>query len=332
MQDECDLIYSPLQQHYTEGAHTVEICIYRMPDTPWTLEVVDAHGNSTVWEDGFDTDQAAFDAAMRAIRDDGIAALVGEPSQAGRALPPEGNPLSLIAPLSDEEMDELDAFLLSDATSDRTMLLDQLDGYLTAILVGPTTLGMSQWYGGIWGPRDEDAPVFETMEEAQRIMQLIMRHYNGIVWSLEHDADSHEPMFDVFVSETFSREYVDAEMWAAGFMEGIALCGPDWQALFDDPRGAEWLNPIRLLGAEDLPEEERELTASPQQREELAERIQASVAAIYRFWLPYRQAVHELQIATTFKRDHPKVGRNDPCPCGSGKKFKKCCGVASTLH
>lgn len=28
----------------------------------------------------------------------------------------------------------------------------------------------------------------------------------------------------------------------------------------------------------------------------------------------------------TFKREQPKVGRNDPCPCGSGKKYKKCCG------
>jgi hypothetical protein len=28
----------------------------------------------------------------------------------------------------------------------------------------------------------------------------------------------------------------------------------------------------------------------------------------------------------TFRREEPKVGRNDPCPCGSGKKFKKCCG------
>lgn len=27
------------------------------------------------------------------------------------------------------------------------------------------------------------------------------------------------------------------------------------------------------------------------------------------------------------KRDSPKVGRNDSCPCGSGKKYKKCCGV-----
>ena len=29
------------------------------------------------------------------------------------------------------------------------------------------------------------------------------------------------------------------------------------------------------------------------------------------------------------KRDMPKVGRNEPCPCGSGKKFKKCCGRAA---
>lgn len=31
----------------------------------------------------------------------------------------------------------------------------------------------------------------------------------------------------------------------------------------------------------------------------------------------------------TFKRTDPKVGRNDVCPCGSGKKYKKCCGQAS---
>ena len=32
------------------------------------------------------------------------------------------------------------------------------------------------------------------------------------------------------------------------------------------------------------------------------------------------------EIQITFKREHEKIGRNDPCPCGSGKKFKKCCG------
>ncbi|MBX3738479.1 MAG: YchJ family protein [Candidatus Didemnitutus sp.] len=32
---------------------------------------------------------------------------------------------------------------------------------------------------------------------------------------------------------------------------------------------------------------------------------------------------------TTYRREQPKVGRNDPCPCGSGKKYKKCCGAAA---
>jgi preprotein translocase subunit SecA len=32
------------------------------------------------------------------------------------------------------------------------------------------------------------------------------------------------------------------------------------------------------------------------------------------------------RITIPLKREMPKVGRNDPCPCGSGKKFKQCCG------
>jgi len=35
------------------------------------------------------------------------------------------------------------------------------------------------------------------------------------------------------------------------------------------------------------------------------------------------------QVAVPVTREAPKVGRNDPCPCGSGKKYKKCCGAAS---
>jgi len=41
-----------------------------------------------------------------------------------------------------------------------------------------------------------------------------------------------------------------------------------------------------------------------------------------------RQRELEARIAGTFVREAPKVGRNDPCACGSGKKAKKCCGAA----
>jgi len=35
----------------------------------------------------------------------------------------------------------------------------------------------------------------------------------------------------------------------------------------------------------------------------------------------------DVQKVETVKRAEPKVGRNEPCPCGSGKKYKKCCGA-----
>ena len=34
-------------------------------------------------------------------------------------------------------------------------------------------------------------------------------------------------------------------------------------------------------------------------------------------------------VIKTVRREEPKVGRNDPCPCGSGKKYKKCHGAAA---
>jgi preprotein translocase subunit SecA len=40
-----------------------------------------------------------------------------------------------------------------------------------------------------------------------------------------------------------------------------------------------------------------------------------------------RPVMNQAPRTTPIKRDAPKVGRNDPCPCGSGKKYKKCCGI-----
>ena len=77
MHDENDLIYSPLQQKYTVDGKTVEVCIYRMPNTNWTLEVVDQYNNSTVWDLEFNTDQEAFDQFLEVIAAEGIESMIG---------------------------------------------------------------------------------------------------------------------------------------------------------------------------------------------------------------------------------------------------------------
>jgi hypothetical protein len=77
MSDEHDLIYSPLQQNYTTDGKTVEVYIYKLPDTGWTLEVVDQYNNSTVWDGEFNTDQEAFDLFLDELKEEGIDAMIG---------------------------------------------------------------------------------------------------------------------------------------------------------------------------------------------------------------------------------------------------------------
>src|ERR1043166_9607272 len=99
------------------------------------------------------------------------------------------------------------------------MSLETLDGYLTAIVIGPNLVMPSQWMPGIWGPGEENAPRYETLEQAQRILELIMRHMNGIVWTLEENPDEFEPFVDTVTYDDDPQEYPDGEMWSYGFME-----------------------------------------------------------------------------------------------------------------
>ncbi len=67
----------PLCQELTADGKTVRVDIYRGDIGGWILEVVDEFGNSTVWDDEFDTDAAALDEAKATIRDEDIDSLIG---------------------------------------------------------------------------------------------------------------------------------------------------------------------------------------------------------------------------------------------------------------
>ncbi|WP_028452930.1 hypothetical protein [Chitinilyticum aquatile] len=77
MPNDIDLIFSPLQQMYTVNEQTVEVCIYRLPDSGWTLEVVDQYNNSTIFDGEFESDQDAFDLFLCEIREHGIESFIG---------------------------------------------------------------------------------------------------------------------------------------------------------------------------------------------------------------------------------------------------------------
>lgn len=232
------------------------------------------------------------------------------------------------APLSEEEFEELDQFLLYDVDTEEVMMSDIMDGFLHAIAIGPTTLHPKQWLPKIWGT-EEMMPPMDSIEELNHILGLVMRHFNSIIAGLEADPREISPCWSTMTYEGDEREYDDAEGWAYGFVQGMRLCWSDWQPLLSTSQGQAWFRPIALLGEDDSSADQDELTKTPAMRAELALEIPQAVLDMHAHWLPLRRAVYEREVAKSMQ---PKVGRNEPCPCGSGKKFKKCCGAAADLH
>ena len=117
-----------------------------------------------------------------------------------------------------------------------------------------------------------------------------------------------------------------------GFMRGVEMRNEAWRKLFDDEEHRGPLLPILVLFHEHDPDPEMRPSKEPidaEWREKLIVGAAVAVRMIYEYF-----AAHRRMAATTHDKAEPrrrqsKVGRNDPCPCGSGKKYKRCCGQAS---
>lgn len=77
------IITSPLSGPYSEGGSTVDVQIYRLENSKWALEVIDGEGTSIVWDDQFDTDDAAKAEFDRCIAEEGIVSLTAGPAPIG---------------------------------------------------------------------------------------------------------------------------------------------------------------------------------------------------------------------------------------------------------
>lgn len=226
--------------------------------------------------------------------------------------------MHLDEPLSDKEFNELDEFLLSDRCADDGMTMDSLHGYLTALAIGPQEVLMAEWLPRVWGSSGK-SPAFKNEKEEQRIVGLIARFMNEIAITFEVAPKEFEPLY--CEHEWEGKSLVDGEAWAWGFWEGMNLRADAWEPIWNSNIAA-MVESIYLLGAEEIEESEMELADDPVKRHKLAIEVEAAIPHIHKYWLPQRKsAVVQVQRTT------PKVGRNDECTCGSGKKFKKCCGA-----
>ena len=238
-------------------------------------------------------------------------------------------------PLTDAEIEQLDEFLTSEPMPKAAMDISMMDGFITALASGPNMMMPSSMLRWIWdADRGEQSPTFANAVESKHIIELIIRYWNNVNDTLNHALDEYEPL--LLESELDGATIPIIDEWCVGYYKCIAIDRAAWAPLM--ALHPEWFAVIMLYGTEDGWDELKRRQDSLDQHQAFADSLAGSVRNIHRYWLEQRRT----QIACGEVpgiigrcepiRHAPKIGRNDPCPCGSGRKYKRCHGAVESVQ
>jgi uncharacterized protein len=250
---------------------------------------------------------------------------------------------------SDADIQALEALCERLAGFDERVSPEWLDGCMAALLAGPRALTPLQWLPRLLD--DAWQRTFADPHDQQQALATLLARWNVLASQLDAQALFDEP--DVLrlspLLGDYSSEARDAlvaegklsaddpadwplvgELWALGVLETIEVFADDWVEPAEDDEDAAWYDgSLRAIEAL-LQRDEAQLAADlalryPGQqlsRDELVDEACLALQDLRCYWVD-----HAPRHAP--RRVEPTPGRNDPCPCGSGKKFKKCHGAAS---
>ena len=226
-------------------------------------------------------------------------------------------------PLTDAEYDRL-AAILDGFPDEDAMDLEEMDGFFAALISAPVTVPPSMYLDELWG--GDKAP-FATEGNLEELLNLAMRHWNSIARALASRDLIFLPRLETKEGEDVPR----GNLWAHGFLRGVGLCRKAWDEIFEDDNRFAILLPVLTLAHENDPDPEMRPWKAPPDRE-LREQVLAGLSVATQRLYDYFRAHRTQEARHGQNRDRqsgPKIGRNDACSCGSGKKYKHCCGNAT---
>lgn len=248
---------------------------------------------------------------------------------------------SLPEPLTPEDFDALDDELdLLRETDEDVPQWEFCEGFLCALLCMRREVPPQEYWPVLFGDAFRPMEHMEFVWRWQRRRQEIASALDQPVDVLEDERTYHPEALDTRGAilalppeERYEGDLENlpayAQLWAIGFMAAVET----WPAEFEPPRDAETaemmgtaLQDITALTQGDAGEPAVSMYAEdgpPSVSEERLDLVGSAIWAVYEL----RQIARSLgpRIAPIRKAEEP--GRNDPCPCGSGKKYKKCCGA-----
>ncbi len=268
------------------------------------------------------------------------------------ATPPTGAPIDTFMGVDD--FDELDAILDEMRTRyDETPQWEFCEGFLAAVICSRRLIAQDEYLQALLGTPmageapDDESGSFASDEQKARFLALWQQRWAEVATALDSEVDSleddrcyHPEVMDIrgAVADmppdeqaAFKGEDLPAfaQVWALGFMFAVEYWPEDWAAPRDKD-AAKWLDTalqaVVAMSEDDTGPPEVSPLADDGSASTSIARLNAFGEAIW--------AVYDLR--ELWKTMGPKVetvraavvpGRNDACSCGSGKKYKKCCGV-----
>jgi uncharacterized protein len=182
------------------------------------------------------------------------------------------------------------------------------NGLMTAVIAGPAPVSQIEWLPLLMSPSDTTL----DGDDARLLLGMLLFEYGNIIKSLRSGARRYKPFFwKDGDGRLITRD------WAEGFFAGMRLRETAWEQLRKDGAQGFFLMLAVLLQDEKIDAQLLEAGVDPKELFEAA--LETAHDYIQAFYGTREEG------PASFRRLERKVGRNDPCPCGSGNKYKKCC-------
>ncbi|MEQ8661147.1 MAG: UPF0149 family protein [Gammaproteobacteria bacterium] len=246
--------------------------------------------------------------------------------------------MAAASPSPADPVAQLAAFLAAPARPAGTLDLCQLSGFLFTVVTAPELVSSGDWIPAVFNDAE---PNFASEDESVQVFHALMEVYNATVTNAQA---SHPqlPACCAFGADAVADCAPDAPVarWSQGFHLGYEWLVELWDTHLPEELADAHEDDLYCLtffaGATELRQEIVTRARRSRRDPELAVRREAEAvrdgfaAALARYAARGRQ-IYEYQLARAAQRTpvrSAKTGRNEPCPCGSGKKYKKCCGAA----
>ncbi len=253
---------------------------------------------------------------------------------------------------SDAEIEALEALCDRLAGFDERISLEWLDGCIAALIAGPRAITPAEWLPALLG--DAWERTFADPADVEQAMATLLARWNVLASQLDAQALFDEPdalrllplladFSDDARDGLLAEGKIDAaqavdfprtgEIWAVGVLEAIDTFGDDWTPPDVDDDDRAWFDAsLRSIVALTI-RDEAELVADLRKRypgqtldrDALVDEACYALQDLRCFWVDHAPRHAPRRVV-------PTPGRNDPCPCGSGKKYKKCHGAAAAPH